>query len=134
LAPLVHITGGGPPRRSELVTVTYKNSANRDSWGTNIEDSYVRVTTTYHKNIRQTGKSKVIYRYLPREVGKLVVYYLWFASPFWHQINGAVHRKAEEISAYIWEPSPKKSWQKPTRKRERKQEGSQRNKRARKDS
>jgi hypothetical protein len=55
---------------------------NRDSWGTNIEDSYVRVTTTYYKNIGQTGKSKVIYRYLPREVGELVVYYLWFASPF----------------------------------------------------
>jgi hypothetical protein len=50
----------------------------------NIEDSYVRVTTTYYKNIEQIGKSKVIYRYLPRKVGELVVYYLWFASPFWH--------------------------------------------------
>ncbi|OAK93354.1 hypothetical protein IQ06DRAFT_200927, partial [Phaeosphaeriaceae sp. SRC1lsM3a] len=38
LAPLVHMTGGGPPRGSELVTVTYKNSANGDSRGTNIED------------------------------------------------------------------------------------------------
>jgi hypothetical protein len=76
LALLVHITGGGPLRGLELVTVTYKNSANGDSWGTNIEDGYVRVTTTYHKNIRQTGKSKVIYRYLLREVGELVVYYL----------------------------------------------------------
>jgi hypothetical protein len=101
LAPLVHITGGGPPRGLELVTVTYKNSANRDSWGTNIEDGYVRVTTTYYKNIGQTGKSKVIHRYLPREVGELVVYYLWFASPFWHQINRAVHGKAEEVSAYV---------------------------------
>jgi superfamily II DNA helicase RecQ len=133
LAPLVHMTGGGPPRGSELVTVTYKNSANGDSRGTNIEDGYVRVTTTYHKNIGQTGKSKVIHRYLPREVGELVVYYLWFASPFWHQINGAVHGKAEEVSAYVWEPRPEKSWQKPTRKRERNKESSQRNKRARKD-
>jgi hypothetical protein len=52
LAPLVHITEGGPPRRLELVIVTYKNSANRDSRGINIKDSYVRVTTTYYKNIR----------------------------------------------------------------------------------
>jgi hypothetical protein len=82
LALLVHITGGGLLCGLELVTVTYKNSANGDSRGTNIKDSYVRVTTTYYKNIRQTGKSKVIYRYLPREVGELVVYYLWFASLF----------------------------------------------------
>jgi hypothetical protein len=72
----VHITGGGLLRRLELVTVTYKNSANRDSQGTNIKDSYVRVTTTYYKNVRQTGKSKVVHRYLLRKVGKLVVYYL----------------------------------------------------------
>jgi hypothetical protein len=72
----VHIIEEGLLRRLELVIVIYKNSANRDSWGTNIKDSYVRVTITYYKNIRQTGKSKVIYRYLLREVGKLVVYYL----------------------------------------------------------
>jgi hypothetical protein len=101
LAPLVHMTGGGPPRRSELVTVKFKNSANGNSRRIGIEDGAVRVTTKYYKNIGQTGKGKVIYRYLPRKVGKLVVYYLWFASPFWHQINRAVYRKAEEVSAYI---------------------------------
>jgi hypothetical protein len=73
---LVHITEGGPLRKSELVTVTYKNSANRDSQSTNIKDSYVRITTTYYKNIRQISKSKVIHKYLPRKVGKLIVYYL----------------------------------------------------------
>jgi hypothetical protein len=78
------MTGGGPPRGLELVTVKYKNSANGDSWGIGIEDGAVVVTTKYYKNIGQTGKGKVIHRYLPREVGELVVYYLWFASPFWH--------------------------------------------------
>jgi hypothetical protein len=72
----VYIIEGGPLRRLELVIVIYKNSANKDSQGTNIKDSYVRVIITYYKNIRQTGKSKVIYRYLLREVDKLVVYYL----------------------------------------------------------
>ena len=51
LAPLVHMTGGGPPRRLELVIVTYKNSANGDSQGISIEDGTVIVTTKYHKNI-----------------------------------------------------------------------------------
>jgi hypothetical protein len=49
IAPLTHMIGGGPPRGSELVTVTYKNSANGDSRGTNIEDGGVRITTKYHK-------------------------------------------------------------------------------------
>jgi hypothetical protein len=31
LAPLVYMIGGGPLRRLELVTVTFKNSANGDS-------------------------------------------------------------------------------------------------------
>jgi hypothetical protein len=47
----VYITGGGLLRGLELVIVIYKNSANRDSWGMNIEDGYVRVTITYYKNI-----------------------------------------------------------------------------------
>jgi hypothetical protein len=76
LAPLVYMIEGGPLRRLELVIVIYKNSANKDSQGTNIKDSYVRVIITYYKNIGQTGKSKVIYRYLLREVDELVVYYL----------------------------------------------------------
>jgi len=99
LAPLVHRKGGGPPRGLELVTITYKNSANDDSRGIGIEDGAVVVTTKYHKNIGQTGKGKVIHRYLPCEMGELVVCYLWFASPFWHQINGAVHEREEEVSA-----------------------------------
>jgi hypothetical protein len=133
MAPLAHMTGGGPPRGSELVTIKYKNSANGDIRGVGIEDGAVRVTTKYHKNVGQTGQGKVIHRYLPREVGELLVYYLWFASPFWQQISGAAHGKAEDVSAYIWEPQPEKSWQKPERKRGRSAGSTQGNKRARRD-
>jgi hypothetical protein len=82
MALLAHITGGGPLRGLELVTIKYKNSANGNIWGVGIKDGAVRVTTKYHKNVRQTGQGKVIYRYLLYEVGKLLVYYLWFASLF----------------------------------------------------
>jgi hypothetical protein len=80
----VYMVLGGLLRRLELVTVKYKNSANGDSWGAGIKDGAVRFTTSYYKNIGQTGKAKVIYRYLLCEVGELVVYYLWFASLFWY--------------------------------------------------
>lgn len=76
LAALVHMTGGAPPRGSELVSIKFKNSANSDSRGIFIEDSVVCFVTRYHKNIRQTGTGKVIHRYVPREVGELVVFYL----------------------------------------------------------
>jgi hypothetical protein len=58
---LVHITGGGPPQGTKLVLIKYKNSANSDSCGIFIEDSAVVFVTKYYKNIRQTGKGKVIY-------------------------------------------------------------------------
>lgn len=76
LAALVHMTGGAPPRGSELVSIKFKNSANSDSRGIFIEDSVVCFVTRYHKNIGQTGTGKVIHRYVPREVGELVVFYL----------------------------------------------------------
>jgi hypothetical protein len=58
------------------VSIQYKNSANGDSRRIFIEDGAVVFVTKYHKNIRQTGKGKVIHQYMPREVGELVVYYL----------------------------------------------------------
>jgi superfamily II DNA helicase RecQ len=131
LAALVYMTGGAPPRGTELVTVQYRNSANGDSRGIFIEDGLVVFVTKYHKNVGQTGKGKVVHRYMPREVGALVVYYLWFASPFWHQIHGAAHGKAMDRGTYLWQPQPEKQWQKPVRKRERSDGGSQSSKRQR---
>jgi len=121
LAALVHMTGGAPPRGSELVTVKHSNTANGDSRGVFIEDGLVVFVTKYHKNVGQTGKGKVIHRYLPREVGELVVFYLWFARPFWQQVEGAVQGQAVDVSAYVWEPELERKWQQPERKRKRQQ-------------
>jgi uncharacterized C2H2 Zn-finger protein len=122
LAALVHMTGGAPPRGTELVTVKHSNTANGDSRGISIEDGLVVFVTKYHKNVGQTGKGKVIHRYLPREVGELVVFYLWFARPFWQQVEGAVQGRAVDVSAYVWEPEPEQRWQQPERKRKRKRQ------------
>jgi hypothetical protein len=82
--------------------------------------------TAYHKNIGSTGKSKVIHRYVPREVGELLVYYLWIALPFWIQLEGVVGEPVQ-ASAYIWEPEPEKEWLMPQRKRRRTDGSSPRN-------
>ncbi|KAH5737485.1 hypothetical protein HBI18_067960 [Parastagonospora nodorum] len=115
LAALVHMTGGAPPRGSELVTIQHKNSANGDSRGIFIEDGAVVFVTKYHKNIAQTGQGKVVHRYMPREVGEFVVFYLWFVMPFWEQLCSAVDGEGVEGSAYLWKPQPEKSWQQPAR-------------------
>lgn len=118
LAVVTHGTYGFPARVSELLTISYKNSANGESRGVFIENGLLGTVTMYHKNIGSTQQSKVIYRFLPREVGELMVYYLWFVLPFWEKIEGIVRGKAIESSAYIWPPEPEKEWKMPQRKRQ----------------
>ena len=33
------------------------------------------------------GLTRIIYRYLPPEVGELVIYYLWLVIPFYRQLQ-----------------------------------------------
>ena len=119
LLALVHMTGGLPPRGTELVTVQYKNSPNGDSRGIFIEDGLVVYMTAYHKNIGSTGNSKIIHRYLPREVGELMVYYLWLVLPFWESVESAFCGTPIKRSPFIWEPEKEVEWAKPERKRRR---------------
>jgi hypothetical protein len=38
--------------------------------------------TRYHKGYKVKDNVKIIYRYLPQEVGELVVWYLWLVLLF----------------------------------------------------
>ncbi|KAH7169772.1 uncharacterized protein B0J16DRAFT_419334 [Fusarium flagelliforme] len=40
-----------------------------------------------HKGFITTGRLKIIHRFLPREVGTLLTYYLWLVLPFWEDIQ-----------------------------------------------
>jgi hypothetical protein len=122
LAAIVYMTGGAPPRGTELLTVRFQNDAQGNSRGIFIEDGLVVLVTTYHKNIAQTGNGKVVHRYLPREVGELVVWYLWFARPLWRRlvrVGWGRGEEEEEENAFMWRPQPEKRWQEPSRKRKR---------------
>jgi hypothetical protein len=63
--------------------------------------------TTYHKNYQQTGKMKIIHRYLPREVGELLFRYLWLVLPFWQAIE-SVTQQADRLSPFIWSDAVEK--------------------------
>ena len=66
-----------------------------------VEDGAVVFVTKYHKGYQMSGDVKIIHRYLPREVGELVVWYLWLALPFIQRMEAMVWRRAA-ISDYVW--------------------------------
>ncbi|KAK3896362.1 hypothetical protein C8A05DRAFT_40130, partial [Staphylotrichum tortipilum] len=79
---LMHMLGGMPARSWEIMGIRHMNTENGGGY-------------------RRTGEVKVIYRYVPREVGELLVWYLWLALPFWQQVQGMV-KGADRPSAFFW--------------------------------
>lgn len=69
---LIYITASQPARARELLSLRHYNTANRYC-NIFIEDSIVAVVTVYYKGFYTSNDAKVIYRYLPREVGEILV-------------------------------------------------------------
>jgi hypothetical protein len=68
-----------------------------------IEDGLVAIVTSYHKGYTCTGSTKIIHRYLPKEVGELLVYYLWLIFPFTKQLSLLTHpRITQSTDAFLW--------------------------------
>lgn len=76
-------TGGQPARAPELLGMRWKNTASGGIRNIFIDEGLVSFVAIYHKGYRSSGNIKVINRFLPREVGELLVYYLWLVVPFW---------------------------------------------------
>ncbi|GME47475.1 putative DNA helicase protein [Neofusicoccum parvum] len=98
---LMYITGGQPARGPEILSIRHSNTAKGGHRNAFVEDGLVVFVTRYHKGYAMSGDVKVIHRYLPREVGELVVWYLWLVLLF-HQRMLAVVRGSEQISAHMW--------------------------------
>jgi hypothetical protein len=60
----------------------WKNTAYGGVWNIFIKEGLIAFVAIYHKGYRSSGNIKIIHRYLPREVGELLVYYLWLVLPF----------------------------------------------------
>jgi hypothetical protein len=75
---LVCLSAGAPARATELLSIRYTNSV--EVWnqrGVFIDNSTVSFVTAYHKGFSASQKAKIIYQYMLREVGELVVQFLW---------------------------------------------------------
>ncbi|KAM3069099.1 hypothetical protein ACMFMF_009063 [Clarireedia jacksonii] len=84
---LMDITGGQPARGPEILSIRYANTTNGEHRNIFIEDGM--------------GDVKIIYRYLPRAVGEVLVYYLWLVVPLQQRLQAELQAK-ETWSDYMW--------------------------------
>jgi hypothetical protein len=56
--------------------------------------------STYYKGYDFTKKVKAIYRYVPREVSELVVYFLGLERPFINDLQ-IIHYNIEELTTFL---------------------------------
>jgi superfamily II DNA helicase RecQ/uncharacterized C2H2 Zn-finger protein len=105
LAVLMHIAGGQPARGPEILSIRHSNTVKGRHRNIFIEDGMVAFVTRYHKGYAVSGDVKIIHRYLPREVGELIVWYLWLVLPFQQRLEAMVWEK-EAISSHVWPADP----------------------------
>ena len=108
LIVLCHLTAGAPARGPELLSVMHENGVDsRAQRGVFLDNGMVELVTSYHKGYSLSQRVKIIHRYLPQEVGELVVFYLWLVEPFLQHLQ-QLTRGQVEFSSYLWEPEPEK--------------------------
>jgi superfamily II DNA helicase RecQ len=105
LAVLMHMSAGQPARGPEILSVRHSNTVQGGHRNVFIEDGMVVFVTRYHKGYNVSGDVKIIHRYLPREVGELVVLYLWLVLPFQQRLEALVWEK-EAVSSHMWPADP----------------------------
>lgn len=103
LLVLVHICSGAPARGTEIITTRYRNSKSGAGRGIFIENGIVAYVTGYHKGYGMSAMLKVVHRYMPLEVGELLVYFMWLIQPFWNEMR-ALAGDITEDSPYLWPP------------------------------
>jgi hypothetical protein len=79
---LMHITGGQAPRAPEIISIRHRNTVNGGLRNIFMDAGLVLFVTVYHKGYKYSEKAKLIQRFLPKEVGELLVYYLWLVLLF----------------------------------------------------
>ena len=97
----IQFTWGQPARAPELLSIRHENSMIGGARNMFIEDGMVVLVARYHKGYQMTGDVKIIHRYLPREVGELLVWYLWLVQPFQRELDAYIYRRSD-IPAHIW--------------------------------
>jgi superfamily II DNA/RNA helicase len=101
---LVHITGGQPARGTEITAVRFRNAQAQDR-NIYVIAGQVMVLTRYHKSQSQSGKPKIIPRFLPARVGQLLSIYLVYVEPFREKLEMRT-LKYRHRTDYLWPAEP----------------------------
>ncbi|KAJ5541863.1 hypothetical protein N7461_007866 [Penicillium sp. DV-2018c] len=108
----IHICGGRPFRSLELLGIRHRNTDNCQR-NVFIQNGMVLIDTAYYNGSYASDDGKTIQRYLPREIGELVVWYLWLVLPFVQRLElyldrlrGTSRDEANKQAAYMWPPDP----------------------------
>ncbi|TIA28291.1 hypothetical protein D6C78_10812 [Aureobasidium pullulans] len=103
---LIHLTAGAPARGTEILSIQHQNGQDsRAQRGIFINQGMIAFVTSYHKGYSTSQKVKIIHRYVPKEVGELVVYYLWLVEPFVRQLQVCT-KNQYDFTTFLWEPEP----------------------------
>ena len=82
-----HMSGGPPSRGPEILSIRHRNTFNGGLRNIGIENGMMFFAPRTHKNYMQRGKEKVVHHFLPREIGELLMYWLWIVLPFWDKVQ-----------------------------------------------
>jgi hypothetical protein len=81
-----HMSSGFLLRAWELLVVRHRNISNGGICNILCDCGLIMIVMGAHKGFTTTGRLKIIYCFLPREVGTLLIYYLWLVLLFWEDI------------------------------------------------
>lgn len=90
LLSLTHFTSGQPARGTELLSIQLENSQVTGIRNIFLYKGLVAVVPRYHKGYNRDKSVKTIYRFLPREIGSLLVWYIWLIRPFYLLVQGQI--------------------------------------------
>jgi hypothetical protein len=99
---VVHIVSGQPARGTELLSLQLCNTRQGLRRSVFIENGLVSFVTVYHKGYSISGSTKIIHRYLPKEVSELLVYYVWLVLPFCRQLRMLALDEAVITPTFLW--------------------------------
>ncbi|KAH0551515.1 hypothetical protein GP486_007269 [Trichoglossum hirsutum] len=109
---LIHMTAGQPARAKELLSLRYCNTEKGGHRCIFIENGLIAIVTFYDKGYNIRGTEKIIYRYLPQEVGELLLLYIWLVLPIRQQLQKLVYNDTEIPLAFLWSIDRQKKWTK----------------------
>jgi hypothetical protein len=103
LLVLIHVVGGHPVRGTEILSIRHSNTVAGKHRNIFIIHGMVAFVPRYSKGSRHAGRSNIIHRFVPSEVGRLVVLYLWLILPFQRALEQML-RPENTISHEMWPP------------------------------